>query len=393
MDNITHTLLGVALAKTKLGRLSPLAGPAIIVGANLPDLDIFVRNFGGRPAFLIYHRGITHALLGVAAEVLLLTAVFAALERVWPWVRRRSAGRDATTSEGAGSAAPEPIVAPPPRRPLIGLLLAVLVALLTHPTLDLLNTYGLRPWLPFSDKWYYGDLVFILDPWLWLILGGTACLAGRRTRRGSAIWILLLLPTSALVLLVPQSPLALRVVWPAAAVVLAAARLEGLGRDRPTRAVAIGAAVAAAYLGGLGLTRAIATRTSDNVLARAIPADEIMRERTRSPQPGDPLTWEFIAETAEAVYRHRVRVLPPAASGTTRTENGLDDPCVARAAATREGRAWLVFARHPVAMVVRQDGGCSVLLMDARYGLLPQGGFASFRVEVPDESRAERPNR
>jgi inner membrane protein len=44
------------------------------------------------------------------------------------------------------------------------------IAMATHPVLDFANTYGLRPFLPFNGKWYYGDTLFIIDPYFDLIL-------------------------------------------------------------------------------------------------------------------------------------------------------------------------------------------------------------------------------
>ncbi len=41
---------------------------------------------------------------------------------------------------------------------------------LTHPLLDLLTTYGIRLLSPFSHRWFYGDTLFIMDPWIWLML-------------------------------------------------------------------------------------------------------------------------------------------------------------------------------------------------------------------------------
>ena len=38
--------------------------------------------------------------------------------------------------------------------------------------------------MPFSDRWFYGDTLFIVDPWLWLILGGAVMLAWTAHTRG-----------------------------------------------------------------------------------------------------------------------------------------------------------------------------------------------------------------
>src|SRR6185436_4300700 len=41
-----------------------------------------------------------------------------------------------------------------------------LIAMATHPALDFLNSYGVRPFLPWNNTSYYGDAVFIIDPYL-----------------------------------------------------------------------------------------------------------------------------------------------------------------------------------------------------------------------------------
>jgi inner membrane protein len=46
--------------------------------------------------------------------------------------------------------------------------------------LDWLNTYGVRLLAPFDWRWFYGDAVFIVDPWIWVVLGTGVWLGGRR---------------------------------------------------------------------------------------------------------------------------------------------------------------------------------------------------------------------
>ena len=50
------------------------------------------------------------------------------------------------------------------------LLLLSTIATLSHPALDTLNTYGVRWLMPFNGRWFYGDTLFIVDPWVWLAL-------------------------------------------------------------------------------------------------------------------------------------------------------------------------------------------------------------------------------
>ena len=59
MDNLTHSLVGLAAAKAGLERRTPYAAFACVAAANLPDIDIIA--LAGGPAFYLkHHRGITH---------------------------------------------------------------------------------------------------------------------------------------------------------------------------------------------------------------------------------------------------------------------------------------------------------------------------------------------
>ena len=48
MDNLTHTLYGFALAKAGLERTAKQATAALLIGANLPDIDLAA--IAGQPA-------------------------------------------------------------------------------------------------------------------------------------------------------------------------------------------------------------------------------------------------------------------------------------------------------------------------------------------------------
>jgi inner membrane protein len=51
-----------------------------------------------------------------------------------------------------------------------GLLIASFLGVLSHPLLDFATSYGTRLLEPFSHRWFYGDTVFIVDPWIWIVL-------------------------------------------------------------------------------------------------------------------------------------------------------------------------------------------------------------------------------
>jgi inner membrane protein len=140
-----------------LKRLSPRAMPAIIIAANLPDIDSFVaRGFGCEP--IAAHRGFTHGIGG------LVTMPFLAVAIIWLWERLRP-GKEGPLKLG-------------------GLLLACFVGVLSHPLLDLMNTYGTRVLEPFSHRWFYADTLFIIDPWIWITLILGLEMSWRAERRG-----------------------------------------------------------------------------------------------------------------------------------------------------------------------------------------------------------------
>jgi len=333
MDNLTHVLCATALAKSRLGRADRLAPAALILAANLPDLDVIAR-FWGKAAFLVHHRGITHAVVGLAAQLLVLGAAALALRR--------------------------------PR-----LLPAIAIGLLSHPLLDLLNTYGVRPWLPFDHTRWYGDLVFVVDPWLWLLFGGATALAGPRSRWGSVALSLMAAVATFFLYSSGRAPAALEVVWPAAVGALAVLRLRHRLRSTPVLAAA--GLLTVLYL---GLCAGAGAAARGRAL-RVLPAAERPCAVTASVHPADPFEWTVVMETERQVLWYPVRLLGLDGPRLAVSRN-LDDPRVRRAAATPAGRAWLYFARHPMAEVV----GDRVRLMDARYQLGLLAGWPTLEVPV-----------
>jgi len=159
MDNVCHTLVGAAMAEAGLKRHSAYATATLMIAANIPDLDVLV--FATDTPGIEFRRGWTH---GVVGQALLPIAVTLAM---MAWARwRGTEARPRRASE-------------PPLRPGWLLVLSYL-ALYSHLALDFLNNYGVRLLAPVSWRWFYGDAVFIVDPWLWLILGAGVLMARRR---------------------------------------------------------------------------------------------------------------------------------------------------------------------------------------------------------------------
>src|SRR5688500_11054451 len=209
MDNLTHTLVGLTAAKAGLERLSPGAATVCVLAANAPDVDVAILLFGDRWTYLHHHRGITHAIVGVVCLALLLPLVMHGLDRVWARLRNQ-----------------------PAKTKLRGLLLASAIATATHPLLDWTNNYGIRFFLPWSSKWSYGDLVYIIDPYIWLLLGGTCFLLSAKTKGGKVIWGAVAAVLTALVIISPRAaglPSFFVVFWVAAIVFLIVLFVLGVG--------------------------------------------------------------------------------------------------------------------------------------------------------------------
>jgi inner membrane protein len=136
MDNLTHSLTGLMLARAGLGRTTERGGTLMLVlAANAPDLDGLAL-FGGNGAYLEYHRGLMHsfAFPPVMALLSLLLA---------KWIR------GATISLMSW--------------------FACVLGVLSHLLLDFTNVYGIRLFLPFSTRMPHLDITEIIDPWILLI--------------------------------------------------------------------------------------------------------------------------------------------------------------------------------------------------------------------------------
>ncbi len=152
MEPVTHLLTGACLARTGLHKRVAYATAAMTIAAEFPDIDTVWRVKGSVAAFA-HHRGITHTFLGVPFEAGMLLAGF------FLWDLWRSRKRPDAKSRASS----------PPVR-WLALYGCLLLALLSHLLLDYTNNYGLRPFFPFNPRWYAASLVFIVDPWLLLVL-------------------------------------------------------------------------------------------------------------------------------------------------------------------------------------------------------------------------------
>jgi inner membrane protein len=146
LDNLTHTLVGAAMAEAGLKKRTALGAATLMIGANFPDIDVLALFF---PGSIDVRRGATHGFLALAILPFVLAWLMRSYDR---GVRLRR----------------DPAATPADFRQLT--LLSAL-AIWTHPTLDFMNIYGMRWLMPFVNKWFYADALFIIDIYILIGLG------------------------------------------------------------------------------------------------------------------------------------------------------------------------------------------------------------------------------
>ncbi len=370
MDNLTHSLVGLVASKAGLEKLSPGATILCVLAANLPDSDI-VTLIGGRWNYLHHHRGITHSIIGAIVLGLTLPVIFYFSDRLIARIRAR-----------------------PPAVRLKGLVIASLLVIATHPFMDWTNNYGIRPFLPSSSQWFYGDFIFVVDPFLWMILGGACFLLTSKSKLQLGIWLSLALLLTYLVITVPgqrglDQPLVLRNIWIIVLIGLVVLFKLGAARRWGSRIALCALVVVAAYWAGLASLHWFAINEA-TIEARAIVSQsgESITDIAAMATLANPFQWSCVVETESTAYRFELSLARKhnALSKLVRYERAdtADSLSVEQALQDKNARIFLDFARFPVARVVGTDCMTQTLvqLADLRY-TQPGSGRGSFSLDVP----------
>jgi len=355
LDNLTHSLFAVTLARTPLSRAGRGTTAALILASNAPDIDI-VATAGGAVKYLEWHRGMTHGVLGIVGLGLVTAGVVWAGRRIhdqrWPPV-------------GRGLLDPRERVDPPGRLATgghaehdasFGMLVAVsMIGVLLHVLMDLPTTYGTRVLSPFDWHWFAVDWMPILD--VYLLMALVIGLLGRPTpsqRRAKAAFVLLLMATNYGVRAVAHHQ-ALEV----------APRLFG-----PTLPLPCDPPAASAPL--------VDSWPRPAAPANPPPGKRCLVEMVAMPSFTSPFTWRIIAQMSNAYEIHDIDLLdqryrePESNSDipwrlTLRYPN-VWTPAVKQAATTHLGQVFLGFSRFPAARnAVDSHGVTTIRWTDMRF--------------------------
>ena len=355
VDNLTHTLVGIAISRAGFKGRLPYATTALIIAANLPDIDV-VAGWNG-VGFLATHRSLTHSLVALPALAVLIAwgLRWAAGYHFRRQQRQRQAHRDAVLAVGRvrstpgeprvksvrledlwpeAAGAPDPDAAPetPPLPSWRLCLLLGFVGVGSHILLDMMTSFGVRVLWPFSQHWFAWDFMPEMDPWVWIIL----------------LFLLL-------------APMTLGLVGS-----------EIGARRRPHRLSAIIAlAAVTAWIG----VRAFYHYRVVRLLAETEVGGHAPRKVGAFPYAGSPGLWHTVVETKGRYQLGMVdataaRLLPPAlaAAPPQTLYTPAVTPQIALARSTPQAQVFLHFARFPyIYTQQRENGGTNVLITDLRF--------------------------
>jgi inner membrane protein len=341
-----------------------------VVAANAPDVDVLYTGITEEPiGYLLHHRGHSHTLPGLAALALLIYATL----RLLPFTRRALEGIEQRW------------------------LLLIAAALGSHLLMDAANSYGTHLFYPFSSRWVYGDAVFVIEPWLWAILGATLAMnATRWPRAGIAVLTLVLIVTLAALELLQPAVVAVMLV----AVGTAAAFMRSWDRKKRAAGVLIATSAVFALMPGVSrlakaeVSRAASTLSRGELIdivsdanpgipwcwavltlqkANANGSDALVARRgTLSLLPG---VWPATSCTSTRLSANWSTDVPPTTSIVWHREWQIDADMLRELSGSNcRVRAWLQFGRVPYV----SEGS----ILDLRYETPVAQNFTPMAIEV-----------
>jgi membrane-bound metal-dependent hydrolase YbcI (DUF457 family) len=333
VDNLTHTLFGLTLARTALARAGPGTTAALVIASNAPDIDI-VTTAGGALGYLRWHRGPTHGPIGLIGLALATAAAVYAVQR------RQPAPGDTGREE-------------PPRPSFLMLAAVSLIGVAMHVLMDLPTSYGTRWFSPFDWHWYAVDWMPIIDIYL-LIALAAGLVFGRASARAARV-------NALMVLMLMAANYGVRAIAHHQALVVAP-RLFGPALPPPCLPEQQGVSIVDRW------PRAAPVSPAPDGHRCLI---EVAAMPTRS-----PFRWRVLAQMSNAYEVRDVdlfdsRLRDPALELSWRVRVRFPNvwtPAVLRAATTGLAQAFLGFSRFPAARwVVDGNGVTTVRIEDMRF--------------------------
>ena len=169
----------------------------------------------------------------------------------------------------------------------LALAAVALFATLLHLAMDALNSYGVHPFWPVENRWYYGDSVFIVEPLYWAAAAPLFFVV----RSTAARIVVALAPVAAIVV-----GAASHVVLPAWCVGFAILTVIMLivGARTSARTAALTSAAFMVFVTGMFIVAGQAAGRSIDALANTdFPQDRLI-DRILTPMPLNPVCWDVL---------------------------------------------------------------------------------------------------
>lgn len=385
MDNLSHSLAGLAVGEFVHRRLpeesdidrNRLRRRLLLItgwlGSNFPDLDLVLTPLLPEPlGYLLHHRGHTHTLLYAIPQALL---VWAMIWLLWPGARRLLKQSAAART---------------------GFALTLCIGFALHLLMDSLNSYGIHPFHPFESRWFYGDMVFIVEPLFWVAFGVPIIMT---IQRGSVKFLFIAMMTGALLFFTIEEFLP----WTSLALLVGLGFvLAGIQRKADARNTTAFILSAIAGIGFVGTQAAASYQATQTVIQDLKSKDPQSRflDASMTSFPANPFCWMFVSiesKEAEGIYRLRrgivslaPDVLPVANCPARFSEPALQNEATAAIAffLEEEGKletlrtlydenchfnAWMRFARTPLVNGERAT--------DIRFSSSPRGNFTTMNFD------------
>ncbi len=155
MEPVTHFLYGACLSRAGFNRKTALATVTMTLAAEAADIDMLWYLRGSGVGF-VHHRGFTHTVWGAPIVAAMVIAFVYAARRLWHTWRPP---KDKPARAGVPSQ-PRWLV-------LYGL---ACIAAYSHLLLDFTNNYGVRFLWPLLNRWFAWDIVFIIEPVMYVFM-------------------------------------------------------------------------------------------------------------------------------------------------------------------------------------------------------------------------------
>ncbi|WP_069132238.1 metal-dependent hydrolase [Rhodohalobacter halophilus] len=369
MDPLAHTLFGASMAEAGLKQKTALATATLIIGANIPDVDAAAM-FISSDFALFARRGWTHGILALILWPFILTGLMLGIDRL---IKKRLKNR-IKMLEG------------PPMKPA-ALLGISFIAVWSHPLLDLLNTYGVRLLMPFSETWFYGDTLFIIDPWFWLLAGAGVALARSRSWIGMTGWLVLGSAVTALITTADMVPFALKALWLMGLAAIVFVRWSGRHHEA-TQPIALTLLITLVLYIAFMFTGS--TLTANYAKSHLNDQGAEIERIMANPLPARPLLRGGVAASDSHYYRFTINWMRPESFQLDGEPIPITEPnnIVEAAFSSPELRGLKNWIRFPAYEVREMEDGWRVIIRDLRYVNPEQespGGIGMAIVELDEE--------